>query len=63
MKELKTKICRMPKCNKEIYDSKSFFCREHERAFREFLKKSGMGIATLSMAAVAFITKSIMDKK
>ena len=63
MKESKHNICKMPGCNKEVYDSNMLFCGEHQRAFREFKEKSRVAIGTVGMAAVIFITKNIRNKK
>ncbi|WP_434799310.1 hypothetical protein [Terrisporobacter vanillatitrophus] len=62
MKESKQKICKIPGCNKEVYDSKLLFCGEHERAFQEFKKIAG-AVGGVGMAALAFIAKSITNKK
>jgi len=62
MKRSKQKICKMPGCNKEVYDSKLLFCGEHQRAFREFKKNAG-AVAGVGVAVVTFIAKSIINNK
>lgn len=37
MRELKPKKCMMPSCDKETFDKKAFFCREHTRVFESFV--------------------------
>ncbi len=37
MRELKHKKCMMPSCDKETFDKKAFFCREHTRVFESFV--------------------------
>ena len=66
MKKSKQKICKMPGCNKEVFDSKSLFCGYHKKAGKELGKKAGAaagGVAGLGMVAVKFIANSITNKK
>ena len=63
MKESKQKICKMPRCNKEAYDSKSLFCGEHQREFNEFKQNAKNVAGGVGMLALAFIAKSFMNKK
>ncbi len=39
MASKKEKICKVPKCKKEVHASKAFFCGEHEREYRDKGKK------------------------
>lgn len=43
MASKKEKICKVPKCKKEVHASKAFFCGEHEREYRDKGKKFGKG--------------------
>lgn len=64
MKKSKTKICKMPKCNKETFDDKKLFCGKHERDFIEFRNKTGMVAGTMFAAAIAsFIGDKVVRRK
>lgn len=63
MKELKQKICKMPGCNKEVFDLKLLFCGEHQRAVEESIKKTGVGLVAVGVAVLKFIVKSDINKK
>lgn len=62
MKKLKQQICKMPGCNKEVYDSKSLFCGEHQRGFNEFIQNSKVVIGGVGALALAFISKNFMNR-
>ena len=59
MSELKPKICMMPGCDKETFDKRSFFCREHEREFKTYRKAAG----GLAVSVALFVLKGISGKK
>lgn len=63
MKESKQKLCKLPKCQKEIYDGKSLFCGEHERIFRDLRKKAAISTTAITLAAIAKVAKNTMNKK
>ena len=55
MRESKPKKCMMPNCDKETFDKKAFFCREHTRVFESFVsnaKKVAVPAAALVVAKV-----------
>lgn len=52
------KICKVPKCKKEVHAPKALFCGEHERDYRDKGKKYGT-YATGVLAGVAFVTKCL----
>lgn len=59
MANKKEKICKAPKCKKEVHAPKALFCGEHERDYRDYRDK---GIkygtyATGALAGVAYVTK------
>lgn len=51
------KICKVPKCDKEVYDTGLLFCGEHQRDWEAVKKVTRKGSATLLTAGVVFIAK------
>lgn len=66
MRESKPKKCMMPSCDKETFDKKAFFCREHTRVFESFVstakKVAEVGVPAAAGAAL-FVAKVISGKK
>lgn len=50
----------MPSCDKETFDKKAFFCREHTRVFESFVSTAEKVAAA---SAALFVTKVISGKK
>lgn len=64
MTKSKTKICMIPKCNKETFDNKKLFCGEHERDFIEFRSKTGkLAGKTFAVAIASFIGNKVVRRK
>lgn len=59
MRESKPKKCMMPSCDKETFDKKAFFCREHTRVYESFKKVAVPAAAS----AALFVAKVISGKK
>ncbi|MFD1484790.1 hypothetical protein ACFQ5J_06055 [Lacticaseibacillus baoqingensis] len=58
----KTRICKMPKCQKQTVNAKAWFCLEHQRAFNAW-KEQGAAVATGAVAlALAFMAKGKKGK-
>lgn len=57
MKNNKMRICKIHKCDKEVYTPKVMFCGEHERDYRETRKKVGYGILAVSSLIVGGLVK------
>lgn len=49
----------MPSCDKETFDKKAFFCREHTRVYESFKKVAVPAAAS----AALFVAKVISGKK
>lgn len=62
MGKSQAKTCMMPKCRKEVYETESYFCGEHEREFLEFKKWTIKGTKTILAAAVMFVVKKAGKK-
>jgi hypothetical protein len=52
----------MPKCKKETYDNKKWFCGEHQLQFKEYLEKVGVTALGLGTLAITFIMKGSKNK-
>lgn len=55
MSESKNKICKFPKCKKEIPSDKGMFCSYHKKSVKEkgkLVGKSAVAIASVAGAAV-----------
>ena len=52
MRESKSKICKIPKCQKEVPGEKGVFCGEHSKSVKENGKV--LGSSALAMAGLAF---------
>lgn len=53
----------MPGCDKEVFDKKAFFCREHDREFKLFLSTAGKTAGTIAVSVALFVAKAISSKK
>ena len=62
MNESKPKICKMPRCDKSTFDNRAFFCREHEREFKNFLSYAGK-VGPVAVSAALFVAKVVGRKK
>lgn len=66
MRESKPKKCMIPSCDKETFDKKAFFCREHTRVFESFVsttKKVAIPAVSAAAGAALFVAKVISGKK
>lgn len=63
MKESKQKICKVPGCNKEVFDSKLLLCGEHQRSFTGAIKKIGLGIVGVGGVVLKIISDKDINKK
>lgn len=55
MRESKSKICKMPKCQKEIPGKKGVFCSEHSKSVKEngnIVAGSILGLASLAIITI-----------
>lgn len=52
----------MPSCDKETFDKKAFFCREHTRVFESFVS-TAKNVAVPAASAALFVAKVISGKK
>lgn len=59
MASKKEKICKVPKCKKEVHASKAFFCGEHEREYRDKRKKFGKG--ALAVGSIYSLAIALLD--
>lgn len=56
----------MPSCDKETFDKKAFFCREHTRVFESFkstAKKVAVPAVPTAASVALFVAKVIGGKK
>lgn len=56
----------IPSCDKETFDKKAFFCREHTRVFESFVstaKKVAVPAVPAAASAALFVAKVISGKK
>ena len=63
MRESKPKKCMMPSCDKETFDKKAFFCREHTRVFESFMSTAKKVAVPVAASAALFVAKVIGGKK
>ena len=63
MNESKPKICKMPRCDKSTFDNRAFFCREHEREFKDYLNDAGKEVGAVAVSAALFVAKVFGGKK
>ncbi|HAP4936466.1 hypothetical protein LLI816_12245 (plasmid) [Lactococcus lactis subsp. lactis] len=63
MRESKPKKCMMPNCDKETFDKKAFFCREHTRVFESFMSTTKKVAVPVAASAALFVAKVIGGKK
>lgn len=57
MNENEVKICKFPGCKKEVHDTKSLFCLEHDRDIRDKGKKAGKAFAAVASVGLVIIAK------
>ncbi|WP_250856491.1 MULTISPECIES: hypothetical protein [Lactobacillales] len=53
----------MPNCDKETFDKKAFFCREHTRVFESFMSTTKKVAVPVAASAALFVAKVIGGKK
>ena len=63
MRESKPKKCMKKKSNKETFDKKAFFCREHTRVFESFMSTTKKVAVPVAASAALFVAKVIGGKK
>lgn len=52
----------IPSCDKETFDKKAFFCREHTRVFESFMS-TAKKVAVVAVPAAPLVAKVISRKK
>lgn len=57
MTNKKEKICIVPKCKKEVHESKALFCGEHERDYKDKRKKFGQGALGIGAIAIGLFSQ------
>lgn len=57
MKESKRKICKIPKCNKEVYKDHGVLCGYHNREIKNVGKK-GSSLLLLSLLSAKLLKDS-----
>lgn len=66
MKKSKKKVCKIPGCNKEVFDSKYLFCGYHQQEFQQFMKNAKIvlgGVGTVGLVVLNFINSYTTNKK
>lgn len=63
MNESKKKVCKYPKCQKEIPGEKGAFCSHHKKSVKEKGKILGKGTATIVGTAGAILLTVISKKE
>ncbi|TFJ38675.1 hypothetical protein CKN73_10745 [Carnobacterium divergens] len=63
MKASKPKICKYPKCSKEVKSDTSLFCIEHSRNIKSKSKVVTNKILPIVLGAIIYGAKDFMKKK
>lgn len=63
MKASKTKICKYPKCSKEVRSDASLFCIEHSRNIKSKSKVVTNKILPILFGAIVYGAKDFIKKK
>lgn len=63
MKKSKVKICKYPKCKKEVHSNKALFCMEHSRDLKDKRKAAVGAIGSVALMAGASVVKAVQKKK
>lgn len=63
MKKSKVKICKYPKCKKEVHSDRALFCLEHSRDLKDKRNKVGAAAGGLALFGLSVLAKNLGSKK